>query len=305
MHNNRRPHPPQTHQSPASSIHFNRRSFLACTLKAGALLLAPQVVRGAVLGKDGGIAPSERIVLGAIGIGNRGSYVLGCFMEEPDVQFVAICDVKAARRKAVKERADAKYGNNNCATYRDLRELLARDDLDAVLIATGPNWHALASVTAANAGKDVYCEKPCSMTIQESRALADTYRRYSRIYQAGTQRRSIGNFIFAANLVASGKLGKLKTVHANTLPPATVHTWLPAEPEPPADEVDWDRWLGPCPWRPFNRQYVAGGWRGFFDFHGGGILEWGAHTLNEFIEIQSVEQGIKSIAKFVESICSR
>jgi predicted dehydrogenase len=219
-------------------------------------------------------------VLGGLGIGGRGTEDLRCLLASPDVRFVAICDSRKIRRDAVKEMADTHYGNKDCAQYRDMHEFLARPDVDAVLIATGDRWHTMASITAAKAGKDVYCEKPCSMTIQESRALADTFRRYSRIYQAGTQRRSIGNFIFAANLVASGKLGKLKTVHANTLPPATVHTWLPAEPEPPKDEVDWDRWLGPCPWRPFNRQYVAGGWRGFFDFHGGGILEWGAHTVD-------------------------
>ncbi len=107
-----------------------------------ALLAAPQMVRGAVLGRDGGVAPSERIVLGGIGIGNRGTYDLGCFLEEPDVRFVAICDVKAARREAIKKKADDKYGNQDCAMYRDLRELLARSDIDAVLIATGPNWHA-------------------------------------------------------------------------------------------------------------------------------------------------------------------
>src|SRR5512136_2478711 len=114
---------------------LNRRSFLNTAVRASALLVAPQVVRSAVLGRDGGVAPSERIVLGAIGIGHRGTYVLGCFMEEPDVQFVAICDVKAERREAIKKKADDKYGNRDCAMYRDLRELLARSDIDAVLIA--------------------------------------------------------------------------------------------------------------------------------------------------------------------------
>ena len=194
-------------KAPSTSIPFTRRRFLSTALQAGALCLAPQIVPGAVLGK-GGTAPSERIVLGAIGIGNRGSYVLGCFLEEPDVQFVAICDVKAARRKAVKERADAKYGNNNCATYRDLRELLARQDIDAVLIATGPNWHALASITAANAGKDVYCEKPCTKNIVESLALAETFRRTGRVFQAGTQRRSLPNFAFAIDLARRGQTGQ-------------------------------------------------------------------------------------------------
>jgi predicted dehydrogenase len=100
------------------------------------------------------------------------------------------------------------------------------------------------------------------------------------VYQAGTQRRNIANFILAVELVHKGKLGKLHTVHANTLDPATTHDWLPAEPQPPRDEVDWDMWLGPCPWRPYNSRYVRGGWRGHFDFHGGGILEWGSHTVD-------------------------
>ena len=132
------------------------------------------------LGKDGAAPPSEQIVIGGIGIGNRGSYDLGCFLQQPDVRFVAVCDVKAERRKAVKKMVDTKYGNRECATYRDLRELLARDDIDAVLIATGPNWHATATMLAANAGKDVYCEKPCTKNIAQSLTLADTFRRTAR-----------------------------------------------------------------------------------------------------------------------------
>ncbi len=118
------------------------------------------------------------------------------------------------------------------------------------------------------------------MTIAESRALADNISRYGRVYQAGTQRRNIANFMLANHLAQSGQLGKLHTVHANTLDPATKKVWLAAEPEPPRDEVNWDRWLGPCPWRPYNKDYVNGQWRGYFDFHGGGILEWGAHTVD-------------------------
>jgi hypothetical protein len=188
--------PPGSRTSPnqAHEPLLNRRAFLTRTAKAGALIAAPQIIAGSVLGKDGGVAPSERITLAAIGIGNRGSYVLGCFLEEPDVRFVAICDVKAERRQAIKQKADTKYGNNDCAMYRDVRELLARSDIDAVLIATGPNWHATASILAANAGKDVYCEKPCSKNIAQSLALAQTFRRTGRVFQAGTQRRSLPNF---------------------------------------------------------------------------------------------------------------
>lgn len=263
-----------------SSAAFSRRRFLVTAAQASSLLVIPQFIPGRALGKDGAVAPSQRIVLGGLGLGGRGTGDLQCFMNNPDVQFVAICDVRKERREAIKQMADSRYGNKDCAMYRDMHEILARPDIDAMLIATGDRWHTMASITAARAGKDVYCEKPCSMTISESRALSDEFRRYGRIYQAGTQRRSIGNFIFAAELVKNGKLGKLKTVHANTLAPATQHTWLPAQPEPAPDVVDWIRWLGPCPWRPYNEAYVKGGWRGFFDFHGGGILEWGAHTVD-------------------------
>ncbi len=130
--------------------------------------------------------------------------------------------------------------------------------------------------------KDIYSEKPCSTTIQESIDLADTIKRYGVVYQAGTQRRNIGNFILAADLCASGRLGKLTTVHANTLAPGTSQKWLETEELEDNDEwdVDWDTWLGPCPWRPFNKRYIEGGWRGHFDFHGGGILEWGSHTVD-------------------------
>jgi predicted dehydrogenase len=252
---------------------------LATAAAGGAALAAPMLVPGRALGLDGAVAPSERIALAGLGIGGRGGYVLGCMMNEPVIQFVAIADPQKSRREGVKRRAEEKYGPG-VADYRDFREMLPRQDIDAVLIATGDRWHTMASICCAKAGKDVYCEKPCSMTIAESQALAEAYRRYRRIYQAGTQRRSVANFIFAADLCHSGKLGKLTAVHANTLHPAVSHDWLPAEPEPPADECDWDLWLGPCPWRPYNKRYVTGGWRGHFDFHGGGILEWGAHTVD-------------------------
>jgi hypothetical protein len=261
---------------------LSRRNFLKTSVQAGALLAAPQIVRGAVLGRDGGVAPSERIVLGAIGIGHRGTYVLGCFMEEPDVRFVAICDVKAERREAIKKKADDKYGNRDCAMYRDLRELLARSDIDAVLIATGPNWHATAAILAANAGKDVYCEKPCTKNIAQSLALAETFHRTGRVFQAGTQRRSLPNFIFAVDLARRGKLGRLQTLYAQPNGLKTMSSgWLEAEPEPDKGQVDWDLYLGPAAWRPYNKKLLDG-----FNFEkggglvGGGCLEWGSHCVD-------------------------
>ena len=264
----------------------NRRGFLKAALQAGALISLPQIIPGSVLGLNGAVAPSERIILGAIGIGNRGSYDLGCFLREPDVQFVAICDVKENRRQAVKKLADTQYGNTDCSMYRDLRELLARNDIDAVLIATGPNWHALASIMAAKAGKDVYCEKPCTKNIAQSLALKETYQRTGRVFQAGTQRRSLPNFMFAIDLARRGKLGKLHTMYAHPAGLATVISgWMTPEPEPDKEKVDWDQYLGPAAWRPFNNKFLdgfnfekGGGFVG--GFSGGGCLEWGSHCVD-------------------------
>jgi len=261
---------------------LHRRRFLKTALGAGAAIAAPQWIPAAALGQGGVVAPSERIVTGGIGIGRRGSYDLGCFLRQPDVQFVAVCDVKAVRRAAVKRMVDSKYGNEDCATYRDLRELLARDDIDAVLIATGPNWHATASILAARSGKDVYCEKPSTKNILQSLALAETFRRTGRVFQAGTQRRNLPHFQFAVELAQTGKLGKLTAVHAHPGGMGTsMSGWAAAEPEPPKEEVDWDLYLGPAAWRPFNRGLLNG-----FNFEkgggltGGGVLEWGSHCVD-------------------------
>lgn len=248
---------------------------------AGGALAAPWVVPSSALGKDGAVAPSERIVLGAIGIGPRGNAVLDCMLAEREVQFVAIADVRADRRESVKAKADGHYGNSDCAMYRDLRDVIARDDIDAVLIATGDRWHSLGTILAAKAGKDVYCEKPCALTIGLCQEVADTVHRYGRVFQAGTQRRSISNFQAAVSLAHSGKLGTLRTMHASSYRPSVTHDWLPEEPTPPREVVDWDLWLGPAPWRPYNSAYVNGGWRGHYDFDSGArLLDWGAHTID-------------------------
>jgi predicted dehydrogenase len=264
------------------SGHLSRRGFLKAAVQAGAMLAAPYVIPSAVLGKDGDVVPSERIMLGGIGIGNRGGYDLGCFLQEPDVRFMAICDVKEARRQAVKKMADSKYGNQDCAMFRDYHDLLARPDIDAVLIATGPNWHATMSIAAAKAGKDVYCEKPCTKNIVQSLALAETYRRTGRVFQGGMQRRNLPHVALAVELARRGKLGKLRTVHAHPGGMGTgMSGWAPAEPEPAKEEIDWDLYLGPAAWRPFNRRLLDG-----FNFEkggglvGGGVLEWGSHCVD-------------------------
>lgn len=255
----------------------SRRAFLGT---AAAALAAPMVVSAKTLGKDGNVAPSNRIALAGIGIRNRGGYDLSFMMHEPVMQFVAIADVRKDCRQNVKAVTERKYGPG-VAMYRDFREMLPRQDIDAVLIATGDRWHTTASLYAAKAGKDVYSEKPCCITIDQCRLLAEGMRRYGRVFQAGTQRRNVGNFRWAIDLARSGKLGKLHTLHASIYNLSETHNWLPVEPEPPRDVVDWDLWLGPVPWRPYNHQYVDGGWRGHFDFDSGArLLDWGAHTVD-------------------------
>jgi hypothetical protein len=270
---------PKQEMDMAMKVQLSRREFLK---RSAAVAAAPYLVSAAALGRDGKVAPSEKIIMAGIGIGNRGSHDLNWMIPEPDVQFVAICDAKKAQRQAVKNIIDTRYGNTDCKMYSDIREFLAlRTDVDAVLIATGDRWHALAATLAMRAGKDVYSEKPSSMTIAEGQGVVEAARHYGRIYQTGTQRLSEGNFTFANELVRLGRLGKVHTVRAHIAPWDAAemrHDWLPAEPEPPKDEVDWDQWLGPCPWRPYNSEYTRGGWRGHHDFHTSCIGEWGAHT---------------------------
>jgi hypothetical protein len=259
-----------------------RREFLKAAALAGAALVAPTLVAGSALGKNGAVPASERIVMGGIGLGGRGTGDLGWMLPEKDVQFVAICDARKERREAIKGIVDKRYDNTDCAMYRDIREFLAtRTDIDAVLIATGDRWHALASTLAMRAGKDVYSEKPSCMTMAEGQMVVETARKYGRVYQTGTQRLSEGNFRFIIELALTGRLGKIHTSRAHIAPwdaAEMKYNWLPGQKEPPKDEVDWDAWLGPCPWRPYDPSYVSGGWRGYYDFHTSCIGEWGAHT---------------------------
>ena len=265
----------------AESLPTSRRQFLRRSLAASAAVSAPWIVPGHVLGRGGAVPPSERITLGVIGIGPRCVYVLKSMLGLPDVRCVALAEVQASRRESGKALVDEAYGNRDCIAVRDFRELLARPDIDAVLVATGDRWHAPASIMAAEAGKDVFSEKPCALTIGLCRQLDDTFRRTGRVFQAGTQRRTIPNFQRAVDLAHSGKLGRVHTLYASVYTPQIRTDWLPAEPTPPPDLVDWNLWLGPAPWRPYNSQYVAGRWRGHYDFDSGcRLLDWGAHTVD-------------------------
>lgn len=268
--------------SPLARSRWSRRSFLR---RAGAAACFPLVVPGAVLGRDGGVAPSNRIVMGCVGVGGQGTRQMaggiwspeGGFVGQKGVQVVAVCDVNARNRENARRIINERYGNQDCKAYVDFRELVARPDINAVLVATGERWHPLVSMAAARTGKDIYSEKPMSLTIAEARALAETVRRYGVIFQIGTQQRSMRNFRFACELVRNGYIGEVKRVVGDLDPGFPPHCHLPGEPVP--DWLDWDLWLGPCPWRPYHPG-VAGGWMGWFDYSGGDMTNWGAHVMD-------------------------
>ena len=270
--------------SPGSVSACTRRQFIRrAAATAGLVAAGPNIITSAALGAENRAPASERLNVGVIGTGGRGCDVMRAFMAQPDVQVRAVCDVIADRRNAAQNQVNQGYGNQDCTAHIDMLELLARPDIDAVLIATGDNWHSGVSIMAARAGKDIYCEKPMSVTVTESRAVSDTMKRLGRVFQCGTQRRSIGNFRFACHLARSGMLGRLTELHAEEaggLQNFNSET-LPAEPEPPREVVDWNRWLGPAQWRPYNAKYwTRGFWSNHTDFSGASICEWGSHTVD-------------------------
>ncbi len=279
----------QTREEPAASCH--RRKFLRRA--ALGVCAAPLVVHSSVLGREGSPAPSERIRLGLIGIGAMGRGHLRCFLEYPEARVVAVCDVDRWRREHAGKKADEAYAARRlgaaaaCTVHEDLREVLDRDDVDAVVIATGDNWHATATVLAAQAGKDIYTEKPISKTVREARAMVTAVRRYGRVFQAGLQQRSTFEFRKACRLVQEGHIGAVKYVYVG-FPGTNDDVNLPVEEVP--DGLNWDLWLGPAPWRPFNGRFHRYGpppgvvpWHFCRDFGGGNLT---SNTVHAFDVVQ-------------------
>ena len=268
----------------STSKNLSRRHFLRRSTGIIAGLAAfPHVIPSSSLGKAGSVAASNRIVLGCIGVGGQGTRGMaggiwapeGGFIGRPEVKVVAVCDVDARHRNNARDIVNNKYGNKDCAAYNDFRELLARQDIDALLIATGDRWHPLVSIAAAKAGKDMYCEKPISVTIEEAKAMRQAIQRYGVIFQMGTQQRSSWSFRFACELVRNGYIGEIKEVTVSVGGPvAFAQCDLPAQPVP--DYLDYDMWLGPIPWRPYHANFV-GGWMAYRDCSGGEMTNWGAH----------------------------
>jgi len=250
-----------------------------CFLKRSSLAAVfPAIVSSSALGLNGAVAASDRIVMGMIGVGSMGSGHVRGFLTHPDVRVVAICDVREEFRARAKATVDAKYGDKACATFADFRELLARRDIDGVLIAVPDHWHALIGIEAARAGKHMYYEKPMARTVAESKAARAAILRHQVVFQFGTQQRSSYNYRFTAELVRNGRIGELKRIMIGS----ATSQYVPNQPEQPVPPgFDYEMWLGPAPWAPYTFERCTRNWTLIYDYSLGCVSgAWGIHDVD-------------------------
>jgi hypothetical protein len=259
-----------------------RRQFLQA---AGAAAAGPILITGTALGGNGRPAASERITMATIGCGGQGTGDMQGFMGFPEVQMVAVCDPVPQHRNRARDIVNRRYNNNDCRAYNDFRDVLARDDIDAVLIGTPDHWHAIITIESCKAGKDVYCEKPESLTVREGRAMVRAVRRYGRVFSGGSQR-VLGDYGDWPSLIRNGALGQVQEVFVSCGGPPE-DCYLPAQPLP--EGLDWEMWLGPAPYRPFHRDLITGGFRPYRDYSGNGMTDWGAHRFGAAMFAVSLE----------------
>jgi predicted dehydrogenase len=253
------------------------RANLTLALAAGAF---PSIIPASALGRGGKIAPGSRIVVGCIGTGPQGRGVMKGFLSQADTQVVAVSDVKTDQLELARAAVNERYGNSDCATYGDYLDLLARRDIDAVLIATPDHWHVPVAVTAARAGKDMYLEKPMGLSLAEDQLLRKTVQQHKRVFQFGTQQRSAREFWRACQLVRNGCIGKLK--HINVWAPASAPGGS-TTPVPVPETINYDRWLGPARVTPYTADKCldsAKTWWFNSDYALGFIAGWGVHPLD-------------------------
>ncbi len=244
---------------------LSRRCFLrqAAAVAGAVPLLAHARVFGA----------NDRISMGCIGMGGQGRGDMGGFLGFPEVHVRMVCDVVPEHREAARNMVNQRYRNSDCAVTGDFREVIARKDIDAVLIATPDHWHAIIATEAMKQGKDVYCEKPETLTVRQGRIMEEIARRYGRVFSGGSQR-VWEDYNWFHKMVRGGAIGQVREAWVN-VGEASGPCYLPPEPVPPG--VDWDLWLGPAPWRPFHSTLIRGGFRPFRDYSGGGMTDWGCH----------------------------
>lgn len=254
---------------------ISRRTFLRRSAGAAAAATAfPYIVPASALGRDGFVAPSNRIVMGGIGLGSQGTGNMKGFLEFPEAQIVAVCDVDRSHREAAQQIVNSTYGDNGCTGYGDFREILERDDLDAAFIAVPDHWHAIPAIAAARKGLDIYAEKPLALTISEGRAMVDAVEQHGIVWQTGSWQRSKVNFRRGCELVRSGYIGEVHTVKVG-LPTGSS---IESQPEMPIPEgFDYDFWLGPAPEAPYTEQRCHWNFRWILDYSGGQLTDWAAH----------------------------
>jgi predicted dehydrogenase len=258
----------------------SRREFIKAAGLASTVLALPTFIPASALGRDGAVAPSERIRVGGIGLGNQGGSDFGGFLGRADVQYLAVCDVRKNVRDGKKAQVDERYKSKDCAAYNDFRELLARDDIDAVHVATPDHWHALIVTAACRHGKDVFCQKPETLTLREGPLMVEHARRYGRVVSGGSQR-VLEDYRGTVDMCWGGKLGQVLAINVQT---NNLSHACNLPPEPVPEGFDWEMWLGPAPWAPFNAKRCDGNfstvensWRSYWDYSGGEITDWGAH----------------------------
>lgn len=263
--------------------YINRRQFLknAAGAAAGAIGF-PYIVSSAALGKAGGIAPSNRITMGCIGIGWQGGFNMESFLGQEDCQIIALCDIDKNHLQEALNTVNGHYGNKDCVCYHDFRELLARDDIDAVSLGLPDHWHAIPAVAAAKSGKDIFGEKPLSHNLKEGRAICDAVKRYGRIWQTGSWQRSESNFHRACELVINGRIGKVHTVEVGLPEGHTDFEGTGGQEQmgPAPRELDYDFWLGPAPVEPYCPARVHKNWRWHLDYGGGQLMDWVGHHVD-------------------------
>ncbi len=254
---------------------------------AAACIVVPHIVLPTALGHEGGPSPSNHITLGLIGLGSMGLRHVKGFLEEKDCRIVAVCDVDAARRSEAVRLVNKAYDNKDCSQYHNFRDLIGRKDIDAICISVPDHWHCLTALEAIRAGKDVYGEKPLTLTIAQGRRLVETVNRYGCVWQTGSWQRSTAHFRFGCELVRNKRIGKLLKVEVGIGPGFTplgsAKTLFNIEPQPvqPVPEgFDYDMWLGPALWAPYTKNRCHWNFRWILDYSGGQVTDWGAHHID-------------------------
>ena len=262
---------------------INRRNFFKTSAGCAAGLVSlPYFVRASALGKDGATAASNRLTVAQIGSGSMGQGDLNAFLSfKSEIQVVAICDVDENHAKQSKQRVDNAYGNSDCSTYGDYRDLLANEQVDIVSHALPDHWHGIIAVACASKGIDMYGQKPLARTIGEGRAICNAVKEHGVVWQTGSWQRSVGNFHRAVELVRNGRVGKVSYIEVG-LPNGNKQGPAPnSKPKP--KELDYNMWLGPAPWRPFQdfgRGSVHWDWRWIMDYSGGQLTDWAGHHID-------------------------